>query len=293
MSQDPSLRDAIAALGTKLEPDVLAKCMSLYRDMHYGERASHARVHADLEYGAHARQRLDVYTSGALAEQLKPVLVWVHGGGFVRGEKRSADHPFNAHVGHFAARCEWVGVVMNYRLAPEFGWPAGGEDVGGVVDWLRRHAGEYGGDPNQIFLAGTSAGAIHIATHLHLRGHSHGARGAVLLSGLYGATPLESADRLYYGSDESLYPKRFPLDAIVNSTLPLLIACAEFDPSRFQIEWRRVLGEIQDRRGQLPRLHFASGHNHYTLAMHIGTPDTRLSDEIVQFVHQHRSEARR
>ena len=293
MSQDPSLRDAIAALGTKLEPDVLAKCMSLYRDMHYGERASHARVHADLEYGAHARQRLDVYTSGALAEQLKPVLVWVHGGGFVRGEKRSADHPFNAHVGHFAARREWVGVVMNYRLAPEFGWPAGGEDVGGVVDWLRRHAGEYGGDPNQIFLAGTSAGAIHIATHLHLRGHSHGARGAVLLSGLYGATPLESADRLYYGSDESLCPKRFPLDAVVNSTLPLLIACAEFDPSRFQIEWRRVLGEIQDRRGQLPRLHFASGHNHYTLAMHIGTPDTRLSDEIVQFVHQHRSEARR
>jgi acetyl esterase/lipase len=211
----------------------------------------------------------------------------VHGGGFVRGEKRSAEHPFNAHVGHFAARCGWLGVVMNYRLAPEFGWPAGGEDVGAVVDWVKRHGAGHGGDPENIFLAGTSAGAVHVATHLRLRGDSHGVRGAVLMSGLYGATKLESKDNLYYGSDESLHASRFPLNAVAGSTLPLLIACAELDPPRFQTEWLGVLNALERKRGRLPRAHFASGHNHYSLAMHIGTADTRLSDEIVQFVREH------
>ncbi len=292
MSQHPALRSAIATLGTKLGPEVLSECMSLYRGMHSGASAPPAPTAADCEYGAHARQRADVYAPASSRGGARPVLVWVHGGGFVRGEKRSPAHPFNAHVGAFAARAGWVGVVMNYRLAPEFGWPAGGEDVGAVVDWLQRHASSYGGDANSIFLAGTSAGATHIATHLHLRGKAHGARGAVLLSGLYGATPLEGADRLYYGDDESLHAARFPLPGVVNSDLPLLIACAELDPSRFQAEWLSVLGEARNKRGRVPRAHFASGHNHYTLAMHIGTTDTRLSDEIVEFVQEHAADSR-
>jgi len=284
------VRGAIAAMGTRMGPDVLRQCMSLYQGMHSAAETTHARRRADCEYGEHPRQRLDIYASATVARGPRPVLVWVHGGGFVRGEKHSSEHPFNAHVGYFAARCGWIGVVMNYRLAPEFGWPAGGEDVGAVVDWLKANVARYGGDPNGIFLAGTSAGAVHVATHLHLRGDSHGVRAAVLLSGLYGATPLEIADRLYYGNDETLHAARFPMEAVARSTLPLLLACAEFDPPRFQTEWCRMLETLHGRRGRLPRAHFASGHNHYTLAMHLGTADTRLSDEIVQFVHEHSAE---
>lgn len=286
---EESLQRAIASLGTRLGPDVLASCMSLYRGMHSGVREPDD---ADCEYGSHPRQRLDVYRPNSSAVAAAPVFVWVHGGGFVRGEKRSTENPFNAHVGHFAARNGWVGVVMNYRLAPDFGWPAGGEDVGAVVDWLKENAAAHGGDPNNIFLAGTSAGAVHVATHLQLRGSSHGVRAAVLMSGLYGSTPLESTDRLYYGNDETLHAARFPLNAVVESELPLLVACAEFDPSRFQAEWLRLLSELLRKQGQLPRDHFASGHNHYTMAMHLGTADTRLSDEIVQFVREHTAPSR-
>jgi hypothetical protein len=131
---------------------------------------------------------------------------------------------------------------------------------------------------------------VHVATHLQLRGAAHGVRGAVLLSGLYGATPLEGPDSLYYGTDKSLYPKRFPLKGLIESGVPLLIACAEFDPPRFQAEWRQLLEALQEKRGALPRAYLASGHNHYTLAMHLGTADTRLSTEIVQFVRQHAGE---
>ena len=77
-----------------------------------------------------------------------------------------------------------------------------------------------------------------------------------------------------------------PREALVKTTLPLLIACAEFDPPRFQTEFTGLLGERLSRHGALPRAYIASGHNHYSMAMHLGTSDTRLADEVVAFVQE-------
>ncbi len=65
--------------------------------------------------------------------------------------------------------------------------------------------------------------------------------------------------------------------------MPLFVACAEFDPPRFQTETVALLQKVLKVRGSLPRAQLASGHNHYTLAMHLGTSDTRLADEILSF----------
>ncbi|WP_231634574.1 hypothetical protein [Novosphingobium sp. KN65.2] len=74
-----------------------------------------------------------------------------------------------------------------------------------------------------------------------------------------------------------------PREAVAATGLPLLIACAQFDPPRFQAEWAGLLQERLERHGLLPRCHYASGHNHYSLAMHIGTADRRLTDEMLAF----------
>jgi hypothetical protein len=66
----------------------------------------------------------------------------------------------------------------------------------------------------------------------------------------------------------------------------LLLASAEFDPPRFQSEFLRLMQERLDRHGAMPRAHVASGHNHYSMAMHLGTSDCRLADEIAAFVAQ-------
>jgi acetyl esterase/lipase len=202
----------------------------------------------------------------------------------VRGDKRPADQPFNAHVGHWAARNGFVGVVMNYRLAPDGVWPSGGTDVGYVVDWIKENAGRLGGDPERIVLAGTSAGAVHVGTYLQMRPGKHEIRGAVLLSGLYGAMPLDPPDRVYFNNEAAVEGGRESLHAIAESSVPLMLASAEFDPRRFQAETLALQEAVLKARGTLPRTHFASGHNHYTLAMHIGSSDTRLSDEILSFV---------
>ena len=171
---------------------------------------------------------------------------------------------------------------MNYRLAPDHPWPAGGEDVLSAVDWLAAHAAAFGGDARRIVLVGTSAGAVHIAGAVKLR-PALAVRGLVLLSGLYGYTAPEERDTAYYG-DPALYADRAPREAMIATTLPTLLACAEFDPPRFQAEWTELVRARLARHGILPRCHYASGHNHYSMAMHLGTADRRLASEIADFV---------
>src|SRR5205085_5671694 len=132
--------------------------------------------------------------------------------------------------------------------------------------WLKANAGEFGGDPARIVLAGTSAGAAHVATHFQLAPDT-GIRGAVLLSGLYGVGPYDDVrDLAYYGEDHSLHASRAPLAALVETEVPLFVGCSEFDPPKFQAETIGLLERRLARHGRLPRSYIGSGHNHFSLA---------------------------
>lgn len=275
-------REAIATLGDELGPSVLASVQALYRREQDRLAAAQPVDAADLSYGPDPRQRLDLYLPKGCGRD-RPVLLWVHGGGFVRGEKASADHPFNAHAGRWAARHGMVGAVMNYRLAPDHGWPAGGEDVGMALAWLAAHVAGYGGNPRRICVMGTSAGAAHVATHVQLGDGASIAAGAVLLSGLYGFAPVEDRDRLYFRMAAEEAGRRIAA-AMTTSTLPMLLACSQHDPARFQTETLGLCAARLARHGRLPRFFYGSGHNHFSLAYHLGTADTRLADEILAFI---------
>jgi acetyl esterase/lipase len=276
------VNDTIASLGTRLGPDTLAAVRALYDAEQAPRAAALAPVAVDCVYGDHPRHRLDLYREGE-GEGLRPVLLFVHGGGFLVGDKGGASGWGNAHVGRWAAANGMLGAVMNYRLAPADTWPSGAEDVAAAVDWLRANAAQHGGDPERIVLLGTSAGSVHVSGFLKLRAdYADLVKAAALLSGLYGFTPLDERDTLYYGPQQS-YAERMPRQAVVDTQLPLLVACAQFDPPRFQAEWAGLLQARLDRHGHLPRAHYASGHNHYSMAMHLGTSDHRLADEILFF----------
>ncbi|MFD1612335.1 alpha/beta hydrolase [Sphingomonas tabacisoli] len=280
------MRASIAAFGTEIAPASLEGVQRLFDAEQRALANAVPAAATDLAYGADPRHRLDLYAP-VNASAPAPVFVWVHGGGFLRGDKGDAERWPNAHAGRFAARAGFLGVVINYRLAPAHGWPAGGEDVGAAVAWLKANAAHYGGDPDRIVLAGTSAGAAHVATWLQLRPQSHGVRGAVLLSGLYGVAPYDDVrDLSYYGEDPSLHAERAPLETVVDTNLPLFVACSEFDPPRFQAEFLGLLSRRFECHGRLPRSYVGSGHNHFSLAYHLGTSDRRLGDEITAFVRE-------
>ena len=138
--------------------------------------------------GEHERQRLDVFPvegSGA------PVVLFVHGGGFVSGDKQVSP-PFYSNVGRYFAAHDIVGACMNYRYAPAGGWPAAAHDVEAAVSWLLDRADLYGGNPQHLIVIGQSAGGCHVATWLFEPSLQGGKQdqisGAVLMSGFYEAS---------------------------------------------------------------------------------------------------------
>jgi acetyl esterase len=83
-------------------------------------------VMCDIAYGSHARQILDCFVpAGAINA---PVVVFVHGGMYVCGDKRVSSEVYD-NVLYWFARQGFIGVNIEYRLAPESPWPGGAEDL--------------------------------------------------------------------------------------------------------------------------------------------------------------------
>jgi acetyl esterase len=87
-----------------------------------------------------------------------PALVWFHGGGFALGSLESAD---GLCVG-LCVRARCMVIAIDYRLAPEFPWPAAHDDALDSLHWIARHASHLGGDTQRLAVGGDSAGG-HIA----------------------------------------------------------------------------------------------------------------------------------
>ena len=113
-----------------------------------------ARVERDIAYAEprNERQLLDVYAPAAGSN--RPVVVWIHGGGWVQGSKKDVGHKPDAFVAK-----EFVFVPVNYRFLPHVTMDTIVRDVARAVGWVHRNVAKYGGNPNQILLMGHSAGA--------------------------------------------------------------------------------------------------------------------------------------
>lgn len=91
---------------------------------------------------------------------LLPVVLYIHGGGF-----RILSKETHWIFGLGFARQNYLVFNTNYRLAPEHAFPAGASDVCKAYAWVVQNAERFGGDPEQIIIAGESAGA-NLATML-------------------------------------------------------------------------------------------------------------------------------
>ena len=103
-----------------------------------------------------ARQSLDMYIREGLKDA--PVILYVHGGGWVRGDKKRA-----LFKPAFLVPRGYLFASMNYRFHPEASLSEMAQDVASAMVWLKQHAAKYGGDGSRIVLMGHSAGAHLVA----------------------------------------------------------------------------------------------------------------------------------
>jgi acetyl esterase/lipase len=288
----------LAALGPPWASDI-----NRHRDRvvaHYAELLAPlddgaVTIARDIAYGAAERQVLDVHFDSAWEPGTRDVVVFLHGGAFVRGSKSANGHVYGNVAGWFA-RQGIVGVNAEYRLAPQAPYPSGAQDVLQAFRWVQQHIARYGGRADRIFLMGHSAGGCHVATAVFDPAFERIAEaelaGAILVSARLRADVLPdnpNADgvRAYFGSDASLYAQRSPIEHVHTSNVPLLVAVAQYENPHLDrygeaFHQRALLAP----RTALTRFVRLALHNHTSIVAHFGSGEDNLGPEITRFMAQ-------
>ena len=178
---------------------------------------------------------MDIYHGSGHAGR-RPGLVFLHGGGWVLGDKREQGLPLCNHL----ASLGWVCANANYRLSPGATYPDHVDDATSAVAWLREHSDDYGVDPDFIAIAGNSAGA-HIAAMTALTGDSVqaivtlygvydltnrlGVHGSAFLKRLIGPHVLKA----FFDSEPERFHAASPMDHVERASIPWLILQGDRD----------------------------------------------------------------
>jgi acetyl esterase/lipase len=282
----PDLVAKIAAMGRVVDPENTGK---LYAPLQEKEPYAGVKLTRDVKYGSDVRNVVDVFVpeTGAAG---RPVLMFVHGGGMVRGTKHAPDSPYYDNVMLFAAHHGMVGIDIEYRLAPQFSWPAGNEDLAAVVRFLTDKGADFGIDPKRMYLMGHSAGATHVASYVShpefFGPQGSGLAGAILSSGGYDFTKDEQSEGriAYFGSDPALLAQRSAVAGLIKTKIPFMMSSAELDPPPIAAQSVALKEALCKSEHGCVRSLVLPHHSHMSESYSINTADRQLSDQILEFM---------
>lgn len=191
----------------------------------------------DVVYVKNAQDRslqsLDIYAPRQGRDM--PAIVFVHGGGWTTGDKQRKSH---AAKRDFFINNDMIFISINYRMAPQYQFPTYPQDVASAITFVLNNIHRYGGDANNVFLMGHSAGA-HLSAltsidkrYMNKLGKStNRIRGTILLDGAgYDIPSLLKTDKkkkrlkMYsnaFGSNENGWRNASPISHIAtNDNIP-------------------------------------------------------------------------
>jgi acetyl esterase/lipase len=248
-------------------------------------------VTRDIAYGDDPRNVLDVYQPVRREAQAMPVLLFVHGGAFVEGEKDRTAEIYGNVLWYFA-RHGVVGINVEFRLAPQHKFPAGTQDVASAVQWARQNAASFGGDPSRIFLMGHSAGGAHAAHYAYDSEHhphdGHGLAGLIVVSGRVRAedsaeNPNAARVRAYYGSPEAMAAGS-AVNHVHRDAPPTMIAVAQYENPLIDVHCVELLSRLTQARRRSPRFVWLPRHNHTSIVAHFNTAEDVLGRHVLEFI---------
>lgn len=282
----PDIIPQIAAIGRVIDPP---KTGAIYGPLQQKEPYAGTKVERDVKYGTDPRQVVDVFAPEAVRAEPRTVYVFVHGG-FVGSSKHNPGSPFYDNFMVWASDNGMVGVNVEFRLPPTHPWPAGIEDLAAALKWVRANIAQYGGDPNRIFLVGSSAGGALVGGYLAdpklwPDPKNVGVKGVLLLAGTFDFTFMTPVPPLqaYLGKDTSKYEERSPLMGIVRSGVPLFLASAELDPPEI-VKQTEILYANLCNKNRCPKRIWLPHHSHMSTVYAVNTSDTQLADAMLNFV---------
>ena len=240
-----------------------------------------------------ARLSLDLYTTGEkINSPCKPLLLYIHGGGWLGGDKALALFKPAEFV-----PSGYVFASANYRFRPDASLLEMVQSVADAVGWLHREAPKHGADPNRIFLMGHSAGA-HLVSVLGTNPDFLD-RAGVPMAAIRGVISLDTAaydlpalaasspfHGMLFGGLQSTWSEVSPLDQIPNNPAktPFLVFFSE-GRSEAATQTRPFVEKLQ-LAGYPAFLYEALGRNHQQLDTRIGTPGDESTQRIQDFLKE-------
>jgi triacylglycerol lipase len=286
----PDIAARIAAIGRVVDPPGTAK---IYAPLQKTMPVAGVKATRDVAYGSGPKETLDVFTTEAKAGP-KPILIFVHGGGFVGGDKSRTPEgqpsPFYDNTMLWAVSHGMVGVNINYEWAPKAQYPVVQRQIAQAVAWARANAASFGGDPGHIILWGHSAGAAHVGsfvahpeTYADVAGARAPVAAAVMTSGLYEfAAPK---DNVYYGPVATL-AERSSTAGLIKSKVPLFVIHAELDPP-FMVDEAHKLDAALTAAGRDHQFLTAAKHGHMSESYAVNTADESVSGPVLAFIRKY------
>jgi len=279
----PDVAKAVAAMGHKNDAAATRK---IFDPLQPKDPVAVAGLKAerDVAYGSDPLQKLDVIWDGKTAGN-RPILVFVHGGGFTGGDKHTPGQFTYDNVVAWANQQGMIGVEINYRLAPKNQYPDAAYDTRDALAYVAKNARQWGGDPNRIFLWGHSAGASLVGIYVsHPEFHyktGGGIIGAVTTSGGY-----EARSSAFFGGDPAKVKAASSVEGLKATKIPLFFTRAEWDPETPQIAQGEMIHKVLTETGHDHMFHVMATHNHMSQVYSVGTSEHQLTDILGPWLKQ-------
>ncbi|MCB9947315.1 MAG: alpha/beta hydrolase [Rhodospirillaceae bacterium] len=243
-------------------------------------RARLARVEGS--YGAHPRQRVIFYPAEPAGA---PMLAFIHGGYW----QALSPEDFEFLAPAFVARGITFAAI-GYELCPTVSFATLVEQVRSAVLWLYDHAGEYGADPERLFLSGHSAGAhltaLMASTDWPALGHPAGViKGAAAISGLYDLEPVRlSFLNGLLGLDAATAGRLSPLSVIPPTPAPpLVLSVGGDEPEEFHRQ-QHAFAEAWQAAGHALRVVEMPGYHHFDVVQAFGRGESPLCAAVCDLI---------
>ena len=233
--------------------------------------------HLDVRFGVGVKETLDIFPA---ARAGAPVQLYIHGGYWRANDK--SDMSFMAEPLVQAGACV---VLANYDLCPDVTLDEIVAQARHAVAWCFQNIARYGGDPERLFISGSSAGGHLAAMALGHDWERDGLpadiiKGAVLITGVYNCEPvchisINEQIRL----DAEAARRNSPIHNLPRRALPLVIAVGGAETT----EWIKMSRNYAERCAEIgiaSEYIEVDGEDHFSLSGLLGDPDGVLVQEI-------------
>lgn len=239
----------------------------------------------DVSVGDHPDQMVDIFPAKGKDGGAAPVFVFIHGGYWRMLSQKESSFMAPSMVENGIAV-----VTVNYSLAPDATLDTIVRQCREAIAWTWRNAADFGGDPDRIFVCGSSAGG-HL-TGMMVAGGWHDdlgipadtIKGAIPLSGLHDLEPLRhSCVNEWVKLDEVSARRNSPVQHLPDRLCPLILSYGGSETAEFKRQ-SQILADAWRAKGGTADLFEHADRNHFDIVFDLCDPDSLLGRKVLDMI---------